>query len=167
MGDAAVRPFFTLALIANVYLAVFIGSADPLFRTTVHVTINPLIPLITAVGCQCGLMNTFLVAALGSFWQTSLSADPFAINLIPLFAAGFVFHQFSGRLNMRDPFTKFVFGALANISVQSATLMLLLTLGHTPALEWGLLWQCIFSSVVAGLLTIVTPHYLNWLNRAF
>ncbi|MSR66299.1 MAG: hypothetical protein EXS24_02870 [Pedosphaera sp.] len=161
------RLFFTLGLLTTAYIAVFLGSADPLFCPLLNITINPLIPLITVVGCQCRLSHTFLVALFGSLWQTSLSSDPLALNLLPLFSAGYFFHEFHGRLNMRDPFTKFVFGALAHISVQSSTLLLLLTLGHTPAIEWGLLWQWILSSVVTGLLTIVAMPYLNWLNRAF
>ena len=82
-----------------------------------------------------------LLAVLGSLWQTSLSADPPGISMIPLFAVGVAVSLNRRAIHTRLWGARFAVAAAAAAMVPLVTVGLLILLGRQPLLGWFSFWQ--------------------------
>ena len=104
---------------------------------------------------------------LGGLLFDSLSANPLGMSILPLFLVGLAIY-FQRDLILRDQiFAQFVLGLAASAAVPLLTLLLLLTLGHTPLLGWGSLWQWIVMSLGGAIATPVFFQLFGLFDRAF
>ena len=87
--------------------------------------------------------------------------------MLPLFVPALAI--FSQReLILRDQlFAQFVLGLGASAVTPVLAVLLLLTMGHTPLLGWGSLWQWTVMSVGGAIATPVLFQLFDLFDRAF
>lgn len=143
----------TILLLAVAFLAVFAQAACDVPRDLLGTQVDLLPALAVYAALQTNLATLALVAICGGLCFDSLSANPPGVTILPLFLVGLVLHV-RRELILRDqPFAQFVLGAAAGALVPTLTVLLLLTLGQTPLLGWGSLWQLTVLSLASGVFT--------------
>lgn len=147
------------------FLAVFCQVALNGLRPLLRAQIDLLPALMVFTSLRLGLVSVTMLAVLGGLWFDSLSANPLGVTVLPVFLAGFALHQ-RRELILRDqPYAQFVLGALASGVTPVLTLLLLLSLGETPLLSWGSLWQWLVSALGGGAATPVLFRLFTWLDQ--
>ncbi|HTL17472.1 MAG TPA: hypothetical protein VL793_09555, partial [Patescibacteria group bacterium] len=106
-----------------------------------------------------------LLAFAGGLLFDSLSANPLGISVLPLFAVGLAIHLWRDLILRDQPFAQTTLGLAAGVSVPVLTLLLLLTIGHAPAVGWGTLWQLAVMTLGSGIATPVFFLLFEWLQR--
>ena len=154
----------TLIFVAA-FLAVFWEAAFPGIRHLLGAQVSLLPALMVYVALSAELTTMGLLAAVGGLMFDSLSANPLGISIFPLFAVGLLIYLRRGLLLREQPFAQFVLGFLASALTPAGIVLLLLTLGHTPLLGWGSLWQWLVMSLGGAVATPVLFALFGWFNR--
>ena len=158
--------FHTASVLLAALIGVFQEATFTLPRDLLGAQINPMPALVVYAALHSNLVTlTFLVIS-GSLWQSSLSADPLGITLLPLFLVGILIELNRKQFARRERFVRFTLGTAASASVPLLTLFLLLTAGCEPILNWVSLWQWLVMAVGGGLLTLLIFPVLDWFKRA-
>ena len=153
-------------ILATAFLAVFWEAAFNGVRHLIGAQIDLLPALMVYAGLCTGITTVTLLAVLGGLWFDSLSANPLGVSVLPLFAVGLAIHV-KRELILRDQtLAQVVLGFAASAAVPVLTLLMLLTMSHTPLLGWGTLWQLVVMSVGGAVATPVCFELFGWLNRA-
>jgi cell shape-determining protein MreD len=95
----------------------------------------------------------------------SLSANPLGVSTLPLFAVGLLIYLRRDLLLREQAFAQFVLGFLASALVPAEIVLLLLTLGQTPLLGLGSLWQWLVMSLGGAVATPILFILFGWLTR--
>ena len=112
------------------------------------------------------IVTVALLAVLGGLWFDALSANPFGITILPLFAVGFVIF-WQRELILRElPFAQFILGAAASAVTPALTVLFLLTAGKEPLLGWGSLWQWLVMTAGGAVATPIIFALFDWCNHA-
>jgi len=156
--------FHAISILLTALIGVFLEAAVTLPRDLLGAQINPLPALVVYAALRSNLTTLTLLAICGSLWQSSLSADPLGIALLPLFLVGAFIEFNRNQFAQRERFVRFTLGAAASASVPLLTLFLLLTAGKEPMLKWFSLWQWLMMTLWGGLLTLLTFLVLDWLK---
>ena len=158
--------FHTASILLAALIGVFLEATITLPRDLLGAQINPMPALVVYAALHSNLVTlTFLVIS-GSLWQSSLSADPLGIALLPLFLVGILIEFNRKQFARRERFVRFTLGTAASASVPLLTLFLLLTAGCEPILNWVSLWQWLVMAVGGGLLTLLIFPVLDWFKGA-
>lgn len=160
------KPNSILVLLAA-FLAVFWEAAFGGIRNLLGAQVDLLPALVVYAALASGLTTMTLVAALGGLWLDTLSANPLGVSILPVFVVGLAIHSRRDLILRDQPFAQFVLGLCASAIVPTLTLLLLLTLGHTPLLGWGSLWQWFVMSVGGAVATPIFFQFFRWCDRAF
>ena len=155
-----------ILLFAAAFLAVFWEAAFSGLRHILGAQIDLLPPLMVYAGLRASLATVCLLSFFGGICFDSLSANPFAISVLPLFVVGIAVYYFRELILRDQAFAQFVLGLLASIVVPALTLILLLTTGHPPVLGWATLWQLAVMGIGGACATPVVFVIFEWLNRA-
>jgi rod shape-determining protein MreD len=157
----------TALILLAAFLAVFVEAAFPGVRHLLGAQVDLLPPLIVYVALNTGLNVVVLLAFAGGLLSDSLSANPLGVSILPLFTVGFLI-WFRRDLILREQmFAQLVLGAAASAVVPVLTVLMLLTLGRSPLLGWGSLWQWIVMSAGGCAATPLFFFLFGWFNRAF
>jgi cell shape-determining protein MreD len=155
----------TILVLGTAFLAVFWEAAFGGVRHFLGAQIDLLPPLMVYAGLCTGITTVTALALAGGLWFDSLSANPLGVTVLPLFAVGLAIHL-NRELILRDEtFAQLVLGLSASAATPLATLLLLLTMGRTPLLGWGTLWQLVVLSVGGAIATPVCFELFGWLQR--
>ena len=165
MGEVTMNWLHPLLVLGAAFLAVFWEAAFGGVRHLVGAQIDLLPPLMVYAGLCTGITTVGLLAFLGGLWFDSLSANPLGLTVLPLFAIGLTIHL-QLELILRDQtFAHLVLGLAASVAAPVLTLLLLITMGHTPLLGWGTLWQLLVLSVGGAIATPICFELFGWLQR--
>jgi rod shape-determining protein MreD len=157
----------TFLLLATAFLAVFLQAAFAGVREIIGAQVNLLPALIVCAALHGGLRAVTLLAVCGGLWFDSLSANTLGVSVLPLFAIGFVIYQ-KRELILRDlVFAQFVLGLAASFAAPLLTLLLMFSMGETPLVGWGTIWQFIVMGLLGGALTPVSFRFFESVRRAF
>ena len=157
--------FHTASILLAALIGVFLEAVVTLPRDLLGAQVNPLPALVVYAALHSNMATLTLLVICGSLWQSSLSADPLGIALLPLFLVGVFIEINRGQFARRERFVRFTLGAAASASVPLFTLFLLLTVGHEPIVNWFSLWQWVVVSVGGGVLTLLAFFVLDWLKN--
>lgn len=143
----------TILLLLTAFIAVFLQAMFAGVRDIIGTQVNLLPALIVYAALHGGLRAVALLSVCGGLWFDSLSANPFGVSILPLFAIGYLVHQ-KNELILRDlVFAQFILGLAASFFVPLATLLLLFSMGQSPLVGWGTLWQMLVMGLLGGALT--------------
>jgi cell shape-determining protein MreD len=155
----------TAFVLGAAFLAVFWEGAFGGVRHLVGAQIDLLPSLMVYAGLCTGLTTVTLLAICGGLWFDSLSANPLGVTVLPLFAIGLAIHLKHELILRERTFAQFVLGLGASALMPVLTLLLLLSIGHTPLLGWGTLWQLVVLSVGGAVATPICFELFGWLQR--
>ncbi len=158
--------FNSLLIFAAAFLAVFGEAAFSLPHRVLGAQIDVLPVLMIYAALKTDIITVSLLAVLGGLWFDSLSANPFGISILPLFAVGFPTFWLRDLLLRELSFAQLVLGATASAAAPAFTVLLLLTCGYQPLLGWGSLWQWIVMITGGTLATPVVFSLFDWVNHA-
>jgi hypothetical protein len=155
----------TILVLGAALLAVFWEAAFNGLRYLVGVQLD-LLPALMVYAALCtGVTTVALLAVFGSLVFDALSANPLGISVLPLFAVGLAIY-INRDLILRDQtFAQVTLGFVASAATEVLTLLMLLTLGHSPLIGWGTLWQLVVISLGGAVATPVFFEIFGWLNR--
>jgi rod shape-determining protein MreD len=129
-----------------------------------QVDLLPALMVYTALSSGPPMMIT--VAVLGGLLFDTLSANPLGTSVLPLLIVG-VLLQLRRDLILREQiYAQFVLGLLASAVVPAMSILILLTLGQSPLLGWGSLWQWTVMSLGGAVATPIFFVTFGWLNHA-
>lgn len=172
MGDGTTENGQTMSwlhstsILLAALVGVFLEATITLPRDLLGAQVNPLPALVVYAALQSNLTILTLLVICSSLWQSSLSADPLGIALLPLFLVGAFIESNRNQFAQRERFVRFALGAAASATVPVLTLLLLLTIGHEPILNWFSLWQWLVMAAGGGLVTLLAFLVLDWLKGA-
>jgi cell shape-determining protein MreD len=147
------------------FLAVFWEAAFPGIRNVLGAQVSLLPALMVYAALSAGLTMMALLALVSGLLFDSLSANPLGVSILPLFAVGLLIYLRRDLLLRDQAFAQFVLGFLASALVPVEIVLLLLTLGETPLLGWGSLWQWLVMSVGGAVVTPIFFTLFGWFNR--
>jgi rod shape-determining protein MreD len=157
----------TFMLLTAAFVAVFLQAALAGLRHILGAPVNLLPALIVFAALYGGLRAVSLLAVCGGFWFDSFSANPLGISVLPLFVVGFLIYR-QRELILRDRgFAQFVLGLAASFFVPLLTLLMLFSMGQTPLVGWGTLWQFVVLSVLGGACTPLAFRFFQRLRHVF
>jgi rod shape-determining protein MreD len=155
-----------LLILLAVILAVFAGGTFHGLRHLLGTQVDLLPALMVYAALSSGPPMMITVAVTGGLLFDTLSANPLGTSVLPLLAVGFLV-QLRRDLILRDQvYAQFVLGFLASVVAPAGSVLILLTLGQSPLIGWGSLWQWAVMSIVGGLATPVIFILFGWLNHA-
>lgn len=155
----------TLILLAA-YLAVFLEAAAPGVRHWLGAQVDLLPALAVYAALNTNLTTLALVALSGGLFFDTLSANPLGLSILPLFVVGFPIYLRRDLILREQVFAQFMLGLGASALVPGLNILFLLTLGRTPMLGWGTLWQWVVMAVGGAAATPVLFYVFNRLNLA-
>ena len=152
-------------VLATALLAVFWEAAFNGLRYLIGAQIDLLPALMVYAGLCTGITTVTLLAIFGGLWFDSLSANPLGVSVLPLFVVGLVIHVKRDLILRDQTFAQVVLGFAASAVAPVLTLLLLLTMRHTPLLGWGTLWQVGVMSVGGAIATPIFFELFSWLDH--
>ena len=156
----------TLLILGAAFLAVFWEAAFHGIRNLLGAQVDLLPALMVYASLRTDLRTVCLLALLGGLCFDSLSANPLGVSVLPLFVIGVGLYA-TRELVLRDQaFAQWVLGFGASAAAPLLTLLVLLTLGNTPALGWGSLWQWVVMSAGGAVATPLCFVLFEWVQRA-
>ena len=158
------NPFNSILIFLAAYVAVFMQSA---VNGLLGAQLDLLPALMVYASLSAGPATVSVLALCGGLWFDSLSANPLGISVLPLVAIGGIILQRRDLILRNQPFAQFVIGLVASFAAPTASLLLLLTAGHTPLLGWGTLWQLALMTLFGGIMTPVLFRLFSFLTHAF
>jgi cell shape-determining protein MreD len=147
------------------FLAVFWEAAFPGIRHVLGAQVSLLPGLMVYVALSTGLTTMAIFAMVSGLLFDSLSANPLGVSTLPLFAVGLLIYLRRDLLLREQAFAQFVLGFLASALVPAEIVLLLLTLGQTPLLGLGSLWQWLVMSLGGAVATPILFVLFGWLTR--
>jgi cell shape-determining protein MreD len=147
------------------FLAVFWEAAFPGIRHVLGAQVSLLPALMVYAALSTGLTTMALLAMVSGLLFDSLSANPLGVSTLPLFAVGLLIYLRRDLLLREQAVAQFVLGFLASALVPAEIILLLLTLGQTPLLGWGSLWQWLVMSLGGAVATPILFILFGWLTR--
>jgi len=155
----------TAFVLGAAFLAVFWEASFSGVRHLVGAQVDLLPPLMVYAALCTGLTTVALLALCGGLWFDSLSANPRGVTVFPLFAIGLAIYLKRDLILRDQTFAQLVLGMGASAAAPALTLLLLLTMGHTPLLGWGTLWQFVVLTVGGAIATPICFELFGWLER--
>lgn len=123
-----------------------------------------LLPALVVVAAMTTNVPTLgVLAVAGGLMLDSLSANPLGLSILPLFATGCVLHRVHDVVLRDLPYAQVVLGVMATAAILLLKLVLLLSLGETPVLGWGSLWQLL---IVCAWSAALTPAVFGLFDAA-
>ena len=159
------KHFFTLTILLTALGAIFFECACGIPRNLTGAQIDPLPALMIVVALRSPVLAITALAIMGSLWQSSISADPLGISMLPLFLLGMTVHLNKRRISSHHPGQRFALGAIAGAIVPALTLGLLLLTSQQPLVGWYSLWQWAVGILGSGLLALIFSPWIEWLDR--
>jgi len=157
--------FQPILILLCALLAVFWQGAFPSIRHLLGAQIDLLPPLMVYAALSASLVTMTLLAVVGGLMFDSLSANPLGTSVLPLFLVGLAIH-WRRDLILRDQFyAQFILGLMASIVAPALSVLLLLTLGQTPLLGWGSLWQWLVLAVSGAVASPVLFAVFGWCHQ--
>jgi cell shape-determining protein MreD len=155
----------TAFVLGAAYLAVFWEAAFSGVRHLLGAQID-LLPALMVYAALCtGLTTVALLAICGGLWFDSLSANPLGISVLPLFVIGMAMYLKRDLILRDETVARLVLGLGASVAAPFLTLVLMFTLGHTPLVGWGTLWQLVVMSLGGAIATPIWFELFGWLER--
>ena len=147
-------------------LAVFGQSAFTGLRNLIgaQVDLLPALMVYTALTASPFMMIT--LAVLGGLFFDTLSVNPLGTSVLPLLIVGFLIQLRRDLLLREQVYAQVVLGLLASAMAPLIAILILLTLGKSPLLGWGSLWQWVVMSVGGGVASPVFFFLFDRLNHA-
>ncbi len=147
-------------------LAVFAQSALPGLRSLLGAQVDLLPALMVYTALTASPFMMIALAVVGGLSFDTLSVNPLGTSVLPLLVVGFLL-QLRRDLLLRDQvYAQFVLGLLASALAPALAVLILLTLGKSPLLGWGSLWQWVVMAVGGAAATPVLFFLFGWLNHA-
>jgi hypothetical protein len=156
------KMFNPILILAAAFLAIFGEAAFPLLHRWLGAQVDLLPALMVYTALNADIVTVSLLAVCGGMWFDALSANPFGVSILPLFAVGFVINLKRDLILRELPFAQFVLGATASAVTPGLTVLLLLTGGQVPLLGWGSLWQWLVMTTGGA---VATPVIFEFFNR--
>ena len=153
-------------ILLTAFVAVFLEASFNSVRQLLGAQIGLLPPLIVYASLSTDLVTLALLAVLGGLWFDSLSANPLGVSMLPLLLIGLTIYQQRALILREQIFAQLILGLGASAAAPALTLVLLLSMGESPLLGWGSLWQWIVMSLGGAMLTPVCFHLFGVFNRA-
>jgi len=156
----------TILILHTALLAVFGQSAFKGLRHLVgaQVDLLPALVVYTALSGNPAVMLT--LAVTGGLLFDTLSANPLGTSVLPLLGVGFLIQLRRDLLLREQVYAQFVLGLLASAVAPAVSVMILLTLGKSPLLGWGSLWQWTVMTLGGGVATPLFFLLFDRLNHA-
>jgi hypothetical protein len=155
----------TLFVLGAAYLAVFWEAAFGGARHLVGAQID-LLPALMVYAALCtGLPTVALLAMCGGLWLDSLSANPLGVSVLPLFVIGLGIYSRRDLILRDETVARLVLGLGASAAAPILTLLGLFTMGRTPLVGWGTLWQLTVMSIGGAMATPICFELFGWLQR--
>ena len=147
-------------------LAVFGQSAFNGIRDLLGAQVNLLPALMVYAALTAGSAMMIALAAISGLLFDTLSANPLGTSVLPLLTVGFLIQWRRDLLLHEHVYAQFTLGLVASAVAPLLSVLILLTLGKSPLLGWGSLWQWLVMSVGGGIATPVLFFLFGWFNHA-
>ena len=155
-------PAHTTTLLIATFLAAFAQASLDGPRRLLGAQVDLVTPLVVYAALRGSLGSTTLVAVCGGLWLDALSENPLGASLLPLYLPAFLIQTQRGVILRDQAFAQAVLGGGASAVFVILSLILLLTMGRSPAVGWGTLWVVV---VAAGGGALLVPGYSLFFAR--
>lgn len=147
-------------------LVVFGQSAFNGLRSLIGAQLDLLPALMVYTALTAGPFMMLTLAVLGGLFFDTLSANPLGTSVLPLLTIGFLIQLRRDLLLREQVYAQFVLGLIASAAAPAFSILILLTLGKSPLLGWGSLWQWVVMSAGGAVATPLMFFLFGWFNHA-
>jgi cell shape-determining protein MreD len=152
----------TILVLGLAFFGVFLTAVWDGPRLWLGASPSLLPPLVVFAALRAELATISLLAVLGGLWTDALSANPLGVSVLPLFGIGLGLHRWRDVILRDLSYAQFVLGLVASAAVPGLTLLLILTGGNRPLVDWHLLGPWVAGALVGGGLTPACFWGLGW-----
>jgi rod shape-determining protein MreD len=156
----------SILILLAAFLAVFGEASFNGLRHLLGAQIDLLPALVVYASLSANLLTLTLLCVLGGLFFDSLSANHLGVTVLPLYIVGILIYSQRGLILRHQLFAQVVLGLAASATVPVMTVLLMLTLGQSPLLGWGSLWQWIVMSVGGAAATPALFRIFALVDRA-
>jgi len=155
-----------LLILLAALLAVFAQSAFTGLRAILGAQVDLLPALMVYTALTASPFMMIALAVLGGMFFDALSVNPLGTSVLPLLLVGFLIQIRRDLLLREQTYAQVVIGFLASAGAPLIAVLILLTLGKSPLLGWGSLWQWTVMSVGGAVATPLFFLLFDRLNHA-
>lgn len=155
-----------LLILLAALLAVFAQSAFTGLRSVLGAQVDLLPALMVYTALTASPFMMIALAVLGGMFFDALSVNPLGTSVLPLLLVGFLIQIRRDLLLREQTYAQVVIGFLASAGAPLIAVLILLTLGKSPLLGWGSLWQWTVMSVGGAVATPMFFLLFDRLNHA-
>lgn len=166
MGDRPVTAFRFIAVILLALTFVFLESAFTWPRRLFGAQVDLLPALMVFTALRLGIGSIITLAFIGGLSMDALSLNPLGVSPLPLCLIGMVLHLKREQVLREEMFAQVMLGMAASIVAPLATLLLILTVGDSPLVGIGFLWDLIVLMIGGGIATPLIFKLMRTLERA-
>jgi len=154
-----------LILLAAVCLVFAAGAFNGL-RQLIGAQLDLLPALMVYTALSSGPPMMITLAVVGGLSFDTLSANPLGTSVLPLLLIGFLVQLRRDLILREQIYAQLFLGLLASAVAPAMSVLILLTVGRSPLLGWGSLWQWAVMSVGGAVATPILFVMFGWLNHA-
>jgi len=147
-------------------LAVFVQGTFSGLRSLLGAQVDLIPALLVYTALTSGPAMMMTLAVFGGLMFDTLSVNPLGVSVPPLLMIGFLLQLRRDLLLREQLYAQFVLGVIASAVAPVVTVLTMLTLGHSPLLGWGSLWQWFVMSIGGGVATPLFFVLFDRLNHA-
>src|SRR5438034_5217823 len=144
-----------LVVLIVAWMLIFLESVFNGVRNLLGAQLDLLPALMVYTSLSAGLTGIALVAVVGGIGFDALSANPFGISVLPLFLIGWVIHAKRELILREELYAQRLLGLAASVFSPVLSWLLLMSVGESPLVGWGSLWQWIVMCAGGALATPV------------
>jgi rod shape-determining protein MreD len=166
MGDRPVRVFRIITVILLALTFVFMESAFTWPRRLFGAQVDLLPALMVFVSLRLGIGSIVVVALIGGLSMDALSLNPLGVSPLPLCLVGMLIHLKREQILRDEVVVQLLLGMAASAVVPLGTLLMILSVGESPLLGFGFVWDLLVMTIGGGIATPVIFKGMRLLESA-
>jgi len=166
MGNRPVTAFRITAVLILALTFVFSEAAFAWPRRVFGAQVDLLPALMVFTALRLGIGSIITLSFVGGFSMDALSLNPLGVSPLPLCVVGMLIHLKREEI-LRDEVVAQVLLGMATTTVATlGTLMMILSVGESPLLGFGFVWDLVVLTVGGGIAAPVIFKLMNLLEQA-
>ena len=166
MGDRRVNAFGTIAVILLALAFVFMQAAFTWPRRAFGAQVDLLPALMVFTSLRLGVGSIVALALIGGLSLDALSLNPLGVSPLPLCLVGMLIHLQREQILREEVVVHVLLGMAASAAVPLGTLLMILSVGESPLLGLGFVWDLAVLTVSGGIAAPLIFILMNTLKSA-
>lgn len=166
MGNRPIKLFRLIAVLLLALMFVFAQAAFSWPRRLFGAQVDLLPALMVFTSLRLGIGPIITLAFVGGLCMDALSLNPLGVSPLPLCIVGMLIHLKREQILKDEVVAQVLLGMGASAAAALGTLTLILSVGESPLLGMGFLWDLVVMTVGGGVAAPLIFQFMSLLENA-